>query len=101
MVARLVSEQTEGQDSLPILPAGSHFVNLRIGGIAVPLRPHAPLFDAATLDAIAAACKGLPARVDGPVDADGKPLSLGGALKPRREAGAVWARQGPSGHSPS
>ena len=88
VVARLVSEQTEGQDSLPILPAGSHFVNLRIGGILVALRPHAPLFGAATLDAITAACKGLPAKVDGPVDLDGNPLNLGGALKPRRAAAA-------------
>lgn len=70
VVARLVS-QHEDEDELPLHPVGSYFVNLRIAGVRVDLRPHDGLFACRTLADVAKACgKG------GPVALDGTPLKV-------------------------
>lgn len=45
VVARLVSERSEAEDELPMLPVGSYIENLRIAGRPVELPPHDLLFN--------------------------------------------------------
>jgi hypothetical protein len=87
VVARLASEQQEGQPEMGILPVGSAFYNLCVAGIPLALVAHAPLFQSATLDAIAKACGVL--SLNGgtlPVEVGGTALSLGAAPPARTPA---------------
>jgi len=86
VVARLVSEQTEGVDELPIQPVGSYFVNLRVAGVPLTLHAHAPLFQGETLERIAAECRGPQSAAGPPVEAGGKPLNLDAVMTPRKQA---------------
>jgi hypothetical protein len=86
VVARLVSEQTEGVDELPIQPVGSYFVNLRVAGVPLTPPAHSALFQGETLEGIGAACRGPQAAAGPPVEAGGKPLDLDGVMTPRKPA---------------
>jgi hypothetical protein len=79
IVARLVSEHTGADHDLPILPVGTSFENLRIGGAEIVPDRHEALFGCATLRDV----QGLWGRRSGIIGFSGKPLralSRGGHL---------------------
>ncbi len=87
VVARMTSTHSEEENEPQMLPFGSYFENLRIGGHPIELRPYPDLVHHGRYTDVASTCS------DRFLDGQGRPVSLGKASELRMEK---WSPGAPS-----